>query len=71
MSLITGKLELQEQQKKLNMQWKQLQSQWQDSRAREFEREFVTPLQRQSKNCLEAVQSLEDLLQQIKKDLES
>ena len=50
--------------------WRQTQSTWRDSRASQFEKDYLEPLEQGVKAAVRGITELEAVLQQIRRDCE-
>lgn len=68
MTVGTGLVQLQEAIKQLRVQWEQVQLHWKDPVQREFEREFLIPLELQVASTHQAMEQLAQLITQAEQD---
>lgn len=68
MKLTTGRTKLFKAAQVLGQRWDQTRPGWNDAVRREFEDEFLTPLQEQTKATLRGIDRLSDILEEVYKD---
>jgi len=68
MNFMSGRQQLVEEMQKLNIQFRRLEEQWDDEQARAFKKNFMEQLKREMKLCSGALQELEDVFEQIRKE---
>ena len=49
-------------------EWQRLESFWQDSKANEFKKLYITPLDRQMRQTLDAIEELDEIFRHLKVD---
>ena len=49
-------------------EWQRLESFWKDSKADEFKKTYITPLDRQMRQTLDAIEELDEIFRHLKGD---
>lgn len=70
MSLATSRTNLVSSLKTLQLKWDKVRAVWDDPVAREFEQEFVAPLEGKIRSCVSAMEQMHELLSKVRRDCE-
>ncbi len=68
MSIRTGKAQLEAALKELLIKWDHTQTRWNDPVSKDFDKEFITPIDRRIKSAIPAIEKLADVLHKARRD---
>jgi hypothetical protein len=68
MSLSTGRSKLMTSLKELKLRWDRVRTRWDDPVSRDFEKEFVAPLEGKVRSAVSAIEQMNEIVSKARRD---